>query len=216
MMYALLVSTALAFAGDGGDASTTAVPCSAGNAAQHAEYQRLNMEMDKLATRNAWTGVERTFQSLVETRVCLTYDNWMIGAHAARAIGDVTSARQRLYKANEIKDGERDVLDWLWDIDSNYGVVFLGCNPHTLALSIDAMPFDPVQAQAVQFAVAKIDETGVFEGYLPQGTYKFGETTVVVQPRVQATRIDLRTDDVPKKDKPPKKKKKDKDEPEVP
>jgi hypothetical protein len=205
-MYSLLFSSALAFAAEP-VVPTAPVPCGQGTTEEHAEYQRLSMELEKLAGRNAWTGVERTFHSMVDTHVCLTFENWMIGAHAARGVGDITSARQRLYKANEVKSGEREVLDWLWDIDSNYGVVFFACDPGRSALSVEAMPFDPVQAKAVEFAIARVTDDGLFEGYLPQGNYVFGSNKVIVQARVQATRIDLRSDDPPRREKKKKKEK---------
>lgn len=165
-----------------------------------AEYYRLSQELEKLAQRNAWAGVERTYRALVETGVSPTFDDFLYGAYGARAVGDVTSARARLLAANTIRE-EREVLDWLWEIDSNYGQVYLAADPGAVEFRVDSMPFEPNQAKAVEFAQTQITEIGVFEGYLPQGTYWFGTHEVKVQPRVQAVRIDIRTDNGKKKKK---------------
>ena len=174
----------------------------------HAEYVRLSEEIEKLAQRNAWPGVEKLFQELLATGEAPSFDDWIIGAHSARATGDIGAARERLYKANEIRE-EREVLDTLWEIDSNYGKVWLAGDLGRVEFKCDQMPFEPDAAQAVTFAQTRVAETGMFSGYLPQGDYWFGEQKVSVQPRVQEVRIDLRTDDPkPVKKKKEKKKKK--------
>jgi hypothetical protein len=194
--------------GDGTDASTDgsavdtpAVPIS-GNQ-KEAEYIRISQEMEKLATRNAWPGVARMYDELVATGVPPSFEDLVIGAHAARALGDVASERDRLLVANGMKE-DREILDWLWEIDSSYGSVFLGCDIGKDTFSADVMPFEPDQAQSVMFAQQQITEKGVFQGYLPQGSYKFGQSTFTVQPRVQTVSIDHRTQEF---SKPPKKKK---------
>lgn len=199
------LSTAVAQATD--IPSTTGEDVSAlasGGSKSHAEYVRLSQELETLSTRNAWPGVERTYEMLVATGVTPTFEDYVFGAHGARALGDITQAQARLRAANGIRE-DKQVIDWLWEIDSSYGLVYLAGDVGGPGLRADVMPFEPDQAHAVEFAVARIAETGVFEGYLPQGTYHFGDYEVKVQPRVQATRIDLRTDTGAK---PPKGKKK--------
>lgn len=188
----LLLGLGAAHAGDAADTSDGAADAT-GVDAKQAEYIRLSQELEKLATRNAWAGVERTYGLIVQTGVTPSFQDHVFGAHAARAVGDVTSARSRLLKANEIKE-DREVLDWLWEIDSNYGLVTLLADRGSIELKAEVMPFEPDQAMAVQFAQGRVTETGEFEGYLPQGKYWFGPHEVVVQPRVQAMRIDMRTD----------------------
>lgn len=175
--------------------------------AAKAEYVRLSQELEKLASRNAWAGVERTYNALVETQMPPTFADHIAGAHAARALGNIAGSRTRLMAANEIRE-EREVLDWLWDIDANYGKVFLACGggKEQVDLAIATMPFDPGQQRAVQFAMTQIGEQCLFDGYLPKGDYTFGPSGVAVVPRVQSVRIDLRGIDLPKK----KKEKKDK------
>ena len=178
---------ALAFAQD----PAVAPPVDALSAAR-AEYQRLAQEIEKLASRNAWAGVERTYLALVATGVAPSYADHLAGAHAARAVGDVASARQRLLAANLLQE-DRTIQDWLWEIDSRYNKVFLACDPGKRSLQPDEMPFDPNMQLAVTFAQAKIDAQGIFDGYLPQGRYTFGDSAVVVEPRVQSVQMDFRT-----------------------
>lgn len=205
LWFACLLFGSQALASDGTDPSDGTAAAATDTAAQ-AEYIRLSQELEKLATRNAWPGVVRTYDALIATGVAPKFEDHLIGAHGARAIGDITSARQRLLLANELRE-EREVIDWLWEIDSTYGQVYLACDAGKGQLQAEAMPFDPDQAHAVEFAAAKVLENGVFEGYLPQGKYFFANVEVKVQPRIQGTRIDLRTAD---SGKPPKHKKKDK------
>jgi hypothetical protein len=175
--------------------------------AAHAEYVRLSQELEKLATRNAWPGVERTYAELLATGVPPSFDDHMYGAHSARELGDITAAHQRLLQANALKE-DRQVLDSLWEIDSNFGQVFLAADPGGAALKAEVMPFEPDQARAIEFAIAKVAETGQYDGYLPQGKYTFGDYAVTVMPRGANAHVDLRSGDEPK---PPKKKKKDKE-----
>jgi hypothetical protein len=160
----------------------------------HAEYVRLSQDLERLASKGAWAGVERTYQQCLATGEPLSFQDHLSGAYAARAEGDVTSAYARLKAANEIRE-ERDVLDWLWDMDSNYGQVSLRGDAGQVQLAPGAMPFDPMQAKAVEFAQTQVATTGTFEGYLPQGEYSFAGMTIQVRPRVMAARIDVRTDE---------------------
>ena len=158
-----------------------------------AEYRRLSSEMEKLAARNAWAGVERMYENCLSTGYELSFENHMTGAHAARALGDVTSARARLMRAHRIRE-ERQIVDWLWEIDSNYGRVFLAADAGKVELRVHEMPFNPDQAKGVEFARAQVDLLGLFDGYLPAGKYTFGENDISVVPRVESIRIDLRSD----------------------
>jgi len=161
------------------------------NDAAQAEYVRLSSEMKRLAEKNAWEGVEMTWVKLQENGVAPQYEDWYLAAQAARSAGDVTAARDRLIAANEIRE-EREVMDWLWEIDSSYGKVSLTADVGTLTLEPEEMPFHPDRAAAVRFAQAKVTETGAYEGYLPEGRYLFGTFEVVVVPRVQTVMIDAR------------------------
>lgn len=164
-----------------------------------AEAIRLSQELEKLSKRNAWAGVERTYVALVKTNGPLTRDDHKHGAHAAQVLGKMSEARARLQLANQFGE-DSEIMDWLWDIDSNYGRVFLAGDLETIELRCLKMPFNPIQAKAVQYAVRQVEETGVFEGLLPQGEYEIltplrspPSQMVHVMPRIQNVRIDLRT-----------------------
>ncbi len=172
-------------------------PAQAGGKAEEAaraEYVRLSQDLERLVQKNAWAGVERTFQACLETKQDLAFEDWVAGAHAARALGDISAARERLIQANKLRE-EREVLDWLWDIDSSYGQVSLKGDLGKVELEAVQAPFDPLMAKAVAFASDAVEESGTFEGYLPQGDYIFAGVEVKVRPRVMAARIDLRTDE---------------------
>ena len=173
-----------------------------------AEAIRLSQELEKLSNRNAWAGVERTYQLLVKTPGPLAREDHTRGAQAAQALGKMAEARERLQLANKFGE-DSDIMDWLWDIDSNYGRVFLAGDEGEISLVCNQMPFNPVQAKAVQHAIATIENTGLFEGLLPQGEYVLKTPhssmcatppvdgacaqPVHVMPRIQNVRIDLRT-----------------------
>ena len=164
-----------------------------------AESIRLSQELEKLSKRNAWAGVERTYVALVKTNGTLTRDDHIRGAHAAQALGKMAEARSRLQLANQFGE-DAQIMDWLWDIDSNYGRVFLAGDFETIGLKCLQMPFNPIQVKAVQYAINQVAEKGVFEGLLPQGEYEIltpeansHSKSVHVMPRIQNIRIDLRT-----------------------
>ena len=46
-----------------------------------------SQELAKLATRNAWAGVERTYKAIVATGHAPSFEDHYSGAHAARAHG---------------------------------------------------------------------------------------------------------------------------------
>lgn len=158
-----------------------------------AEYERLSQEMTRLASRNAWEGVERSYQDLLETTIPPTAEEHHLGAQAAAKLGDVSSARARLVLALEVLDSQ-EFRDWIHVIDNNYGPVSLKGDPGRVELTVEQMPFDPAKTAAIQFAEAQIAETGTFEGLLPGGTYTFGQMELKVRPGVHTQRIDIRSD----------------------
>lgn len=191
------VQTGSGVAPSGSTAGLVVVP-------NRGEYQRLSQELEKLVSRNAWAGVERTYIALLATGVEPSFEDYLAGAYSARALGDVASARSRLIAANAKRE-DRAVVDWLWDIDSNYNRVLLACDIGQVELQPETMPFEPNQRKAVEFAQKAIVEKGFFDGYLPQGRYVFGketgpdgaerDRTLSVEPRVQSIAFDIRTEE---------------------
>ena len=75
----------------------------ADNAAEVAlgEHNRLSVELQTLAQRGAWAGVERTFLRLVSTGIEPDFDDWVVGAASARARGDM-KATNLLVRGDEL------------------------------------------------------------------------------------------------------------------
>jgi hypothetical protein len=172
-----------------------------------AEYMRLSQEVAKLAKRNLWAGVERNYRACVETGAPLSFEDHRAGAHAAAALGDVASAKERLRAAATLRE-DPEILNAMWEIDSEYGRVLFAGDLGDVSLMVESMPFNPTQAKAVQFAIAEVEEHGLFEGLLPKGRYTFAEKTYEIQPRVSNIRVDLRSDESLRKIKKEQKRRK--------
>jgi hypothetical protein len=156
----------------------------AGDDVAEAEHNRVADEMERLAERKIWAGVERKFTELEGLDASMTLDDLLIGAHAARELGNVASASMRLKDAAQIK-ATKEVVDWLWDIDNNYGHVDLVAVPARSAeLLVVTMPFDPNQRRAVDAAVKRSKQDGAFRGLLPSGGYSFAGQKFEVVPGI--------------------------------
>jgi hypothetical protein len=160
----------------------TAPTPAADEATTSAEVMRLSEEMRNLARRQAWKGVDRSFRSLEELGGPLGFDEYMVGALAARQLGYTSQAYDRLTAAARLQPS-KEVVDWLFDIDSHYARVRLvGDGTGTAALTVAEPPFDPMQARAIEAAVEEATTLGDFVGMLPEGTYSFGGQAFVVRP----------------------------------
>lgn len=155
-----------------------------------AEHVRLSEDIEQLASRQLWSGVEKRFLELEKLGVTLTYEDLVHGAYAARALGNTQATYDRLRQAARLK-GTRDVIDWLSSIDANYGHVELICHQSRNAvLTVAEMPFEPDQRTAVEASIETLKRDGSFTGLLPRGTYYFNETEFKVEPGI-AVRIEL-------------------------
>jgi len=157
---------------------------------EEAEHVRISVEIDRLAQRQAWKGVERKYLQLLEFGIPLTHADHMHGAYAARELGQVASCYERLRAAAEI-DATREVIDWLWNIDNNYGHVVLSTAPARAAiLSMIEVPFDPNQRRAIDAAIELVREDGTFTGMIPRGLYTFAGQSFTVEPGI-SVRIEV-------------------------
>ena len=167
-------------------AGLLALLCSAPASASEveaAEHQRLQAEMLRLASRNAWQGVEQNFEELLTLQdrgEVLTVQDWMLGVHAARGIGNMTACRHRLVMGLEIQANEESQV-WLTQIDDTYAQVTLSADRVlSPTLSPAVMPFIPDQRKAIEWAQGQVAESRDFEGLLPAGTYSYGEESFEV------------------------------------
>ncbi|MFT5686216.1 MAG: hypothetical protein ACI8RZ_007172 [Myxococcota bacterium] len=83
------------------------------------------------------------------------------------------------------------MIDWLWEIDSNYGHVELLTVPNrSTELVVAEMPFDTSQRKAVEIAVAAASDDGTFSGLIPKGSYTFSGQSFMIEPGV-SVRIEV-------------------------
>lgn len=155
-----------------------------------AEHIRLSGDIEQLASRQLWTGVEKKYAELEKLGVEMSYDDLLHGAQAARALGNAQAAYDRLKVAARIK-GTREVVDWLYAIDANYGqVALLATPPRGVLLEVTEVPFDPDQRICVEATAERVKKEGGFTGLLPRGTYAFAGQQFTVEPGI-ALRIEV-------------------------
>ena len=163
-----------------------------GNTVSDAETVRLRSEMKMLAKRDAWTGVDRAFRAAHALQPELTFDDYLLGAFAAQALGDLATTRKRLLAAHALQE-DKTVLDWLWNIDTEYVPVRLAANSSDGLIYLDSA-FHPQTRTILEFAQGSLAETGRFDGFLPSGTYTLGGFTFDVGHDTGPVRIDTRVD----------------------
>lgn len=148
-----------------------ASPAAFAEDAVDGEVIRLQEQMDSLAQKNAWTGVERGFQDIVDLGLTPDRAHMLLAAEASRQAGDVLSTLQRLLEAQSMASSD-DVQDRIDDIAATFGRVQLqGQAP----LTISQMPFRPDAAAAVRYANGRARTDGTFDGFLPAGSFRFGD-----------------------------------------
>lgn len=180
----LLVFTALSFLsfGEEARAQDPASEPKVVTPEQRAEAERLSDDLEKLAKRQVWSGVEKKYKELVATGVDVALEDHLYGAYAARELGDVESAYDRLQAAAKL-GGSKEIVDWLWDIDHNYGVVSLSMvPPRSCELAVADMPLDPNQRKAVEAAMRAVKSECTYVGMLPKGDYQFAGMKFTVEP----------------------------------
>ncbi len=151
---------------------------------QNAERARISDEMRKLSKRGVWSGVERKYAQLKALGLKLSASDHLTAAYAARESGDLTLVHERLKAAAAI-EGTKEIIDWLYDIDHNYGRVTLVVDSkRTAELVVKEMPLDPNQRRAVEAAVEACKKRGRFTGLLPSGHYEFATQPFRVVPGV--------------------------------
>lgn len=136
-----------------------------------AEKMRLIEELNKLAAKNAWAGVERSYMALTELRVELAFEVHYMGAQSARYLGKTWEVYQRLERARAI-DATEEVVTGMDAITGAYGKVHIkGDARKRPVLDRPSMPFATDQRLSVEWGKTVVTETGSFDGMLPEGTY---------------------------------------------
>lgn len=151
-----------------------------------AAYRQLAWEAHQLAKRDAWTGVERVYQQMMDESLPVGPEEHVLGATAARNVGDVSQTLVRLRRAHSMGE-DRAVIEWMYRLDTGYGqVVIVDERKKRPTLEPTETFFMPDANRAVQFAGEKL-EAGAFDGMLPAGRYTYGKDTfeVVAGERVE-------------------------------
>ena len=174
--------------------------------ATQAEVQRLAEEMNHLASKNAWSGVDRTYRQLEtfgDGAFALASDPaalHFLGAQAARNLGDIRRYKSLVQRAKTAllaagrpaDDVQLHTMEAeLTAIDQAYGAVSIAPRSKRSAnakkgeavgpeLVPAAMPFAGDQRVSIERARTQIQETGSFSGLLPAGEYTLGTESFTV------------------------------------
>jgi len=143
-----------------------------------AERVRLESEMAKLATRNAWTGVERTYVELQGLKTDLSSSAHVMGAQAAQDRGAMLLALERFRAAVATPqvDTPESVVNAraaLQTLESRYGVVQIDVEAPRIPALVRAgqMPFSQQERESIVAARETVASERVFRGLLPIGRY---------------------------------------------
>lgn len=171
-----------------------------------AEVQRLAEEMNQLAVKNAWAGVDRSYrriETLGDGAFALAQDPaalHFLGAQAARNLGDIRRYKSLALRAKTallasgrtIDDPQLQAVEAeVAAIDQAYGAVTIAPRSKRSAnakkgeavgpeLVPAVMPFAGDQRASIERARAQIVETGSFSGLLPAGAYTLGTESFTV------------------------------------
>lgn len=143
-----------------------------------------------MGRRQIWAGVERKYKLLMGGEVPAPPDVHLIAAYSARERGDLLSVHNRLLRAASGEANEA-VVDWLYDLDHNFGRVELKADRKgTAVLTANEMPLDPNRRKAVMAAIEACKDDGRFDGLLPRGSYLFAGQDFKVEPGI-AVRVEV-------------------------
>ncbi len=183
-------------------------PSSAGEDV-NAERYRLQAEMDRLARRNVWQGVERTYGELIALGVPLTTNDHLLGAQASQSRGEMLQAMERFksavaageaVEASEDAAGGEPTTDGaaqeaadtplaeakrtLEVFTSRYGKVDITVDKSRIAMLVrtDGMPFSAQERESIVYAREHVVKGKAFKGLLPIGNYMIDGEKFEVSP----------------------------------
>ena len=171
-----------------------------------AEVRRLEDEMNKLAAKNEWEGVDRTYKSIekISDEDFGLAQNAIgihrLGAEAARNLGDTRRYKTLLLRIKTSLEAAGDAIDEaslrevegsLEQIEMTYGSVRISPRSEPKSekkkealrgpeLVQAAMPFGQVERTSIETARQEIMDTGYFTGMIPAGDYTLGDETFTV------------------------------------
>jgi hypothetical protein len=156
-----------------------------------AEVRRIEVEMTSLAGRNAWVGVDRNYNSMIQNNLQPSTQATKLAATAALRIGNTWAAYQRLFRALQ-HDEKADVSLELRTIRNQYGRVEIRRNTDVPAVLVEAVrSFDPNNNACLAFSKEQLLTTGRFDGMLPVGEYTINDSTFTVRAGLRPVIVSL-------------------------
>jgi hypothetical protein len=155
-----------------------------GGGSNEAERYRLQSEMDRLARRNVWKGVERTYTELLALEIALSTGDHLLGAQASQSRGEMLQAMERFAAA--VKAGQpaesaegsdnaplAEAVRTLEFFTSRYGRVDIVVDKGRIAMLVrtDGMPFSAQERESIVYARDHVVKDKIFRGLLPIGNY---------------------------------------------
>ncbi len=146
---------------------------------EEAERYRLQQELENLARRNAWAGVERTYTELEKLKLPLNLADHLLGAQSAIQAGDMLAALTRLQVGLAAAEPDDDpnssyaTAQALKEgFETRYGQVQIQLGDCGPILFMPSKPFAEQERMAYTNARTKLMEGGSFTGLLPAGDYR--------------------------------------------
>jgi hypothetical protein len=158
-----------------------------------AEMVRLQGDIGRLTQRNAWKGVERAYQAMLELGAELRVEDHLAGEQAARLRGDITAAYQRLKEAiGEREAGSdqtdlaiQDALVRMQSIDARYGRVSIQVQEGRIpALVRFNWPFAREERVSIELVRETLGKDKEYQGFLPIGQYMIDGDFFIVEPGI--------------------------------
>jgi hypothetical protein len=153
-----------------------------------AELVRLEDEMERLSTRNAWGGVDQAYQDALDLGLPLEDDLHWLGAQAALAQGQMLKAWYRMERLTPPADPAAEP-GGAWarargekvQLEDRYGLVAISVSESRVAvLTRPEMPFAQRERDAISRAREVIRTDRAFRGLLPAGQYQLDDLTFEV------------------------------------
>ena len=170
-------------------------PAWVAHAADEAEsdVDALRKELLRFGRRNAWAGVEETYQQMLAVPdAALTYDDHMLAFRAATQLGLTADGYERLGAAKQLSVTD-EVVEGLARIEERFGRVDIrGSWRRRPFFDRARMPFEPDLRQSIEHAEAVVEEAGSFRGWLPEGTYLVGDVPFEVVSGREELVVDVR------------------------
>ncbi len=150
-----------------------------------AEVARLGHEMERLAARGAWDGVDRAYRAIEALRLrgaAVPASLHLLGAHASQARGQMSDTWKRLMEARKLEP-VLATLEWLSRIEVAYGPVDLvarkGWEGFAVLEALDP-GMAPDERSTIQAAKDALRDERRYNGLLPLGRYRVGDQTFEV------------------------------------